>query len=105
MTAVLWIRITVFLFFVTVVTYTQVRAPKIWDDAALKEWATPVAGLGVRPDHYTSAEYYSVRADTLRTHPVYHPDNEPPGYWEWLQKQKPEPLVDIAKIKTKADWI
>jgi hypothetical protein len=105
MSAMFWIRIAILTVFAAVVAQTQVRVPKIWDDAALKEWATPVAGLGVRPDHYTSAEYYSVPADNLRTYPVYHPDNEPPGYWEWLQKQKPEPLVDIAKIKTNADWI
>jgi hypothetical protein len=82
-----------------------VKPPRIWDDAALAEWATPVAGLNVRPSHYSSAEYYSVPADNLRTYPVYHPDNEPPGYWEELQKKKPEPLVDVAKIKTKEDWI
>jgi len=35
--------------------------PRIWDDAALAEWATPVATLNVRPAHYSSAEYYSVR--------------------------------------------
>jgi mono/diheme cytochrome c family protein len=81
------------------------RAPRIWDDAALAEWATPVAGLNVRPAVYSSAEYYAVPADNLRTYPVYLPDREPPGYWEWLKKQKPEPLVDPANLRTPSDWI
>ena len=79
--------------------------PRIWDDAALADWATPVATLNVRPAHYLSAEYYKVRAENLRTYPVYHPDSEPPGYWEELQKKKPEPLVDVATVRSTADWI
>jgi hypothetical protein len=105
MTAMFWIRIAILTLYVTALAVAQVRSPKIWDDAPLKEWATPVAALGVRPGHFTAAEYYKVPADNLRTYPVYHPDSEPPGYWDWLQKQKPEPLVDVAKIKTKQDWI
>ena len=106
MTSMFWIRIIFLLsVFATAVAQTQVRVPKIWDDAALQDWETPVAALGVRPGHFTSAEYYKVPADNLRTYPVYHTDAEPPGYWEWLQKQKPQPLVDISKIKTKEDWI
>src|SRR5262245_5035961 len=105
MAPMLWTRIAILLIFAAGAAYTQVRVPKIWDDAALKDWATPVAALGVRPGHYTSADYYKVPADNTRTYPVYHPDSEPAGYWDWLQKQKPEPLVDSAKIKTKDDWI
>src|SRR5688500_2871063 len=66
--------------------------PRIWDDAALADWATPVAALNLRPAHYSSAEYYSVPGDNLRTYPIYHPDSEPAGYWEELNKKKPEPL-------------
>jgi hypothetical protein len=84
---------------------TITPVPRIWDEARLADWATPLAGLNLRPSHYTSAEYYSVPADNLRTYPVYHPDSEPQGYWEDLQKKKPEPLVDVPKIKTRADWI
>jgi hypothetical protein len=79
--------------------------PKTWDDVALSDWATPVAGLGVRPGHFSEREYYAVSGDNLRTYPVYHPDREPPGYWEWLKRLKPEPLVDVSKIRTQAEWI
>ena len=81
------------------------RVPRIWDDTALQDWATPVAGLNVRPSHYSSAEYYAVPADNLATYPVYRPDREPAGYWENLQKRAPQPLVDVSAIRTDTDWI
>lgn len=81
------------------------RAPRIWDDAALADWATPVAGLNVRPAHYSSAEYYAAPVDNLRTYPFYPAAREPAGYWDWLQKQKPEPLIDAAAMRTRSDWI
>ena len=81
------------------------QAPRIWDDGQLADWATPIAALNLRPAHYSSAQYYSVPADNFRTYPVYHPDSEPPGYWEGLQKQKPQPLVDVTTIRTREDWI
>ena len=84
---------------------TQTRAPLIWDDVALADWATPIAALQIRPGHYKPADYYAVPAENLRTYPVYLPDKEPPGYWESLQKKKPEPLVEVSKIRTKSDWI
>jgi len=80
-------------------------APRIWNDADLADWATPVAGLNLRPAHISAAEYYALPGDNLRTYPVYHPDSEPAGYWEELKRKKPEPLVDLSKIRSKADWI
>ena len=88
-----------------VVVAQSVPAPTIWDDTALADWATPIAGLNVRPAHYPSAEYYAAPVENLRTYPVYHPDAEPPGYWEELQNKKPEPLIDAREIRTAADWI
>ena len=88
----------------SVIANTETRVPQIWNDAALADWATPLAKIQIRPSHYSSADYYSVPADNLRTYPVYLPDKEPPGYWEALQKRKPEPLVDFSKIRTKQDW-
>src|SRR5687768_1590719 len=85
--------------------FGQTKVPKIWDDKALAEWATPVAALGIRPGHFSSAEYYAIPADNFKTYPVYRPDREPPGYWEWLQRQKPEPLVVSAQLRHREDWI
>ena len=88
-----------------VIANTQTRAPRIWDDRSLADWATPVASLNLRPAHFSAAEYYAAREDNYRTYPVYHPDSEPAGYWDDLQKRKPEPLVDVTKINSNADWI
>ena len=79
--------------------------PKIWTDAALADWATPVAGLQVPPGHFSEADYYAAPVDDLRTYPVYHPAREPKGYREWMQAQGPQPLIEPEKLATKADWI
>src|SRR5215831_14845621 len=50
---------------------------RIWADEALEDWATPIAALGIRPGHFTAAEYYAASADNLRTYRVYRPDREP----------------------------
>src|SRR4051812_13022430 len=64
-----------------------VRAPKLWDAKELATWATPIAGVNATPTFYTEEEYYAAPVDNLRTYPVYHPDYEPKGYWEWMKKQ------------------
>lgn len=95
-------RFLALLFLVSILPAAE--PPRIWDDEALKDWATPIAALGVRPGHYSAAEYYAIPGDNLKTYPVYHPNHEPKGYWDWLQKQKPQPLVDAAKIRSARDW-
>lgn len=89
----------------TIITRVQSEVPRIWDDKALQEWATPVAGLNVRPGHYSAAEYYSAPADNLKTYPVYQLEREPAGYWDQLRNEEPRPLVDIATIRTRMDWL
>jgi len=79
--------------------------PKVWDDAALAEWATPVAGLNLRPKHISSREYYALKVENLRTFPVYAAGREPEGYWKKLQELGPQPLIDAGELKTEADWI
>ncbi len=64
-------------------TAQVMRPPRIWDDAALADWATPVAGLNIRPAHYSSVEDHAAPVDNLKTYPFYPVDREPPGYWEW----------------------
>jgi len=34
-----------------------VEVPRTWDEAALKDWATPIAGIGVRPGQFSAEEY------------------------------------------------
>lgn len=79
--------------------------PKVWDEAALADWATPVAGLNLRPTHISAKEYYSLRVENLRTYPVYFPGREPDGYWEMLRQVGPKPLIEPDTLQTEADWI
>jgi mono/diheme cytochrome c family protein len=88
-----------------VITTTQTSAPRIWDDRSLADWAMPIASLNLRPAHFSAAEYYAAREDNYRTYPVYHPDSEPAGYWDELNRRKPEPLVDVTTINSNAEWI
>jgi hypothetical protein len=79
--------------------------PKTWNNTALADWATPLAGLNARPTHISAKEYYSLDVDNLRTYPVYLPGREPEGYWEMLQHVGPKPLIEPEKLKIEADWI
>lgn len=64
-----------------------------------------MAALGVRPGVVAAAEYYALPGDNYLTYPVYHPDHEPPGYWDWLRKQAPVKLVDTSRIRVDAEWV
>jgi hypothetical protein len=79
--------------------------PKVWDEAALADWATPLAGLNRRPTHISAKEYYSLTVENLRTYPVYFPGREPDGYWEMLRRIGPKPLIEPKDLVTEADWI
>ena len=84
---------------------SEVDVPRIWNDRDLAGWALPVAGLGVPPSLVGEKDYYAAPIDNVRTYPVYHPSREPAGYRDWLRKQGPQPLIEPAKLRTKADWI
>ena len=81
------------------------QIPKAWDEVALADWATPIAGLNVRPTHISAKEYYSLPIENRLTYPVYYPGREPEGYWEMLQHVAPKPLFEPEKLRSEADWI
>ncbi len=83
----------------------QPRIPKVWDERALADWATPLAGLGAPPTPMSAADYYALPEDNLRSYPVYMPASEPPGYWDELQRMGPQPLVKPTELKAEADWV
>jgi hypothetical protein len=83
----------------------NVATPKTWDEKELADWATPLAGINARPSHISSAQYYALPVDNLRTYPVYVDGKEPAGYWEFLQKVGPQPMIEPDTLKTNADWI
>src|SRR6516164_5890063 len=41
--------------------------PKTWDEAKLEDWATPLAGINVRPATISARDYYALPIDNLRT--------------------------------------
>jgi mono/diheme cytochrome c family protein len=79
--------------------------PKVWDESAMADWATPIAALNVRPGHYSEAEYYRAPIDNLRTYPVYYPGREPAGYKDMLETVGPQPLIESSALKTESDWM
>ena len=81
------------------------NVPKVWDEAALRDWATPLAGLNTPPGHISEREYYALPVEELRSYPVYYPGREPDGYWEKLQHLGPQPLIEPQKLKNESDWI
>ena len=84
MAAAMAARFALLLFTATLAGVAAQRAPqwtpdvpRVWDESALAEWATPVARLNVRPTHVTAAEYDALPEENLRTYPVYLPGEAP----------------------------
>ena len=66
----------------------------------------PLARAEYSPRHISSEDYYRIPERTIyRAYPVYRPDREPEGYWEWLQGREPEVAFDAAKLESEQDWI
>lgn len=80
--------------------------PRVWDDDALATLELPLTSPEHSPRHVPSAYRDAIPVRTIyRDYPVYHPDREPPGYWEWLHEQEPEVAFDPAALATREDWI
>jgi hypothetical protein len=84
---------------------TRVQAPRFWNDRELSDWALPVAGLNIRPGHFSESEYYAAPdAEWVRSYPVYFPGREPASYWDMIRQKKPEPLITPG-ARTIAEWV
>jgi hypothetical protein len=85
---------------------TQIDIPKVWTDAEMKEWELPNPNpvYSARPVSEAYYEALPIRK-IYKTYPVYHPDYEPEGYWEWLHEQEPEIVLDDADLHTEEDYI
>jgi hypothetical protein len=97
-----------FLFLVTLIAIASLSAEEVpapWTDASIAGYRLPLAGLGRAPKMVSGAAYYALPEVNLKTYPVYTPDKEPKGYIEWLQSRNPEPMVDVSKLHSRADWI
>ena len=98
-------RILLLLLAASAAVAQPIKAPRHWNDRELADWATPIVGVNVRPSHFSERDYYTAALDEYtRTYPVYFPGREPEGYWDMLQKKKPEPLI-VPGPRTAAEWI
>lgn len=89
----------------TVASPWKPNIPRTWDDDALADWATPIAGLNARPTTISTKEYYALPTENLRTYPAYFPGREPAGYWEMLQHVGPKTLIEPGKLESESDWV
>lgn len=84
----------------------QPDIPKTWDEKALATLDVPLVVASATPQHVTAEYYYSIPERKIwKSYPIYHPDHEPEGYFEELQKKEPEPAIDFSKLATREDWI
>jgi hypothetical protein len=64
--------------------------PRTWDDAAIATLEVPLADPVGSPKHVSAAYYYKMPVRPIyKEYPIYAPDDEPPGYMEWLKRQEP----------------
>ncbi len=87
-------------------TFYYPEIPRVWTDAAMKDWELPNANPDFTARPVSEDFYYALPERVIyKTYPVYHPDYEPEGYWEWLHNQDAEIVFDASLLKTEEDWI
>jgi hypothetical protein len=87
-------------------TTWQSNIPKTWVDAEMAELEVPLADPAGSPKHISAEFYYRIPVrQVYKSYPIYHPDKEPAGYFDWLKQQQPEIAFDATKLKTEEDWI
>jgi hypothetical protein len=80
--------------------------PRVWDEAALKEFQLPPPGTDIRSEHVPPDYYYALPERPIyRTYPVHAPGHEPPGYLDSLRALEPEIVLDTDTLDTEAEWI
>ena len=92
--------------FIQILQHYYPEIPRIWTNEALKNWELPNANPAYSVEPVTEEFYYALPERVIyKTYPVYHPDYEPEGYWEWLHEQEAQIVFDASQLKTEADWI
>ncbi len=80
--------------------------PRVWTDDTMRDWELPNSKPEFSALPVSEAFYYNLPERVIyKTYPVYHPDHEPDGYWEWLHEQEPEIVFDASKLVTEEDYI
>jgi hypothetical protein len=81
--------------------------PRTWDDQAMATLELPLATASASPVPVSAEYYYRIPVRPIyKTYPVYHPDQEPSGYFARLKVVEPEVLTfDFSKITAADEWI
>lgn len=80
--------------------------PKTWEEQALASMEVPLADAEFSPRHISARYYYGIPVRPIyKSYPIYAPEKEPSGYIDWLKQQVSEMAFDIAKLKTREDWV
>jgi hypothetical protein len=81
--------------------------PKTWDDRAIRDLQVPLAQAEFSPKPVSADYYYRIPIRPVyKTYPVYHPSQEPSGYFDRLKNADPQVVkFDFSSFKTRADWI
>ena len=84
--------------------------PNTWTEHGIAELEVPLAQPAFSPMHVSVEYYYRLPARPIfKSYPIYHPKQEPPGYFEDLLRKEPELLWDdkgtAPRLETDADWI
>jgi len=75
--------------------FSVFEIPRIWTDEAMKDWELPNPNPAYSAQPVSEEFYYNLPERVIfKTYPVYHPDHEPAGYWEWLHEQEAEVVLD-----------
>jgi hypothetical protein len=83
------------------------QVPRTWDDRAMATLEVPLADASASPVPVSADYYYRIPVRPIyKTYPVYHPSQEPSGYFERLNGLEPEVVsLDFSNVKTENDWI
>ena len=93
------------LFIFLALQVSTIAIPKVWDDAEMARLELPLA-FGVEVRHAPSRYYYRIPVRrNVKTYPIYAPDREPAGYFEWLKSREPQRAFDPSELKTQEDWV
>ena len=88
---------------------TNPTVPRFWTDDEMKSVELPLANSMATPSHISEEYYYQIPEMKLhRSYPVYHPDEEPSGYFEKLLTTAPEIVWDSEQhppLESEADWV
>jgi hypothetical protein len=88
--------------------------PQAWDEGTVANLQLPLADAKHSPQEISWEYYYRIpRRLIYKSYPVYTPGHEPPGYFEWLQRQEPQVVWGVdydgashaPPLESKSDWI